>query len=749
MNTKMSNSTSDLPATWLPRARLIRGLVVGVVLSIAFLIGTAYTSAATLLSRVGETDVMRAASGGAWSGKIAFEIGFFLLAQVVLHLLLAGLAWLLACANVLVVPSLREKFVRLVVLWFALLAGASIVYNALWYPRTLIGAYYHSSLSTQVGSLAIGQIVYLSVLAAAVLTAVAGGVIAIYRWGNGGLRRAALVAVPVAALGVGTAIWAGERSAGAVNATAAHPNVIILGIDSLRLEQLKRFGGTGLTPNLDRFLAEADIVQDATTPAARTFSSWVAILTGRSPPVTGARFNLADRKTVTANPTLADVLRAKGYRTIYSTDEVRFANIDESYGFDQVVTPPIGASDFLIGTYNELPLASVIINTRLGQLLFPFSYANRGVATMFQPRTYLSRLDRDVSFTGPTLFIAHLTASHWPYYTSGTPFGVKPQVHPDDKTLYRVGLETADSMFGQLVAMLRRKGALDNAIVLVLSDHGEALGLPNDVFLKDSAVIQGQRAPLTVMDVGHGQSVLSPPQYHVLMGFRAFGARRPFAAMGRDIDALATVEDISPTLLDLLKIKGDPLSATGKSLAPLLRHGSTDRLADFDDRIRFTETDLSVLPNPDGGVDEVATARHNSMFFEIDPQTARLHMRARYAPLAIAFKERAAFTKNHLLAALPAGPDAHQYIYFDIANGTGRMLLGPPGDDLPEARRLWDAMAAYYGTELKKPVIVSREDWPAIDQEWADFFKTRDTHAPARAVSSGQPTASATAGHGV
>ena len=149
------------------------------------------------------------------------------------------------------------------------------------------------------------------------------------------------------------------------------PNVILIGIDSLRLDQLQRFGGTGVTKHLDRFLAEADIVRDTTTPTARTYSSWTAILTGRSPLVTGARFNLAERKTVQANPTIGDVLREAGYRTIYSTDEVRFANFDESYGFDQVITPPIGAVDFVIGSYNELPLATVVANSRLGEVAVP------------------------------------------------------------------------------------------------------------------------------------------------------------------------------------------------------------------------------------------------------------------------------------------------------------------------------------------------------------------------------------------
>ena len=109
--------------------------------------------------------------------------------------------------------------------------------------------------------------------------------------------------------------------------------------------------------------------------------SWVSILTGRAPTVTGARFNLAEGSRRRGQPHDRRRLEASGYHTVYSTDEVRFANIDESYGFDQAVTPRIGASDFMIGTYNELPLASLVINTRVGKWLFPFSYANRGVAT--------------------------------------------------------------------------------------------------------------------------------------------------------------------------------------------------------------------------------------------------------------------------------------------------------------------------------------------------------------------------------
>ena len=104
-----------------------------------------------LLDRVASTDVMRAASGGAWSGKIAWEVVVFLATQVLLHLAFAGLTWLLACATAIVSATARAKFGRIVVGWFCVLAGAALVYNALWYPRTLIGAYYHDAVATPVG----------------------------------------------------------------------------------------------------------------------------------------------------------------------------------------------------------------------------------------------------------------------------------------------------------------------------------------------------------------------------------------------------------------------------------------------------------------------------------------------------------------------------------------------------------------------------------------------------------------------
>jgi arylsulfatase A-like enzyme len=725
----VANAEERGPVPLLPSNRsLRRGLWLAAAVSLVFLAISIFQAASTLFSRVAKTDVMEAAMEGALSGRVGFEVAWFVMSLILLHLAMGALAWVLACASAVNWARVREKFERYVIGWFALLAFAAVAYSALWHPRTLLGAYYHDTMAIPVGGVAVGRLFYLAavLLSAAVLLLASWRVARTPRlsWS----WRIAAVALPVLMAALGLSSTLTGRSAEATTAGSSQPNVIIIGIDSLRLQQVLRYGGSGLTPNLDAFIADADLFRDTTTPLARTFPSWIAILTGRSPTTTGTRFNLADRRRVQSYPTVGDVLRKSGYHTVFSMDEVRFANIDESYGFDQVISPRMGAPDFLLGSYNELPLSSVVINTAVGKWLFPYSYGNRGAATMYRPETYLGRLDREVSFERPTLFITHLTGAHWPYFTSKTPFGIPMK---DDvgmsRPLYDDALRTVDAMFGDVITMLERKGALDHAIVVVLSDHGEALGLASDTFFADGAIIEGLRAPLKMLDIGHGQSVLSPSQYQVMLGFKSFGAGKSFASAGRDFEAPVSVEDISPTLLDLLGLDPASLSPSGQSLAQWLRTGVAPEPAAGDGaRVRFTETDLRVLP-AQNGFDEDATAQENSKYFTIDPSNGRMHIRENMAPLAIAFKERAAFTREKLLAAIPAGPDATQYLYFDRQSGLGRVLAERPGEDDPQASQLWNALAEHFGSEVKRPVVVTPQDWPAIDAAWSNFLRSIQT----------------------
>ena len=100
-----------------------RDFVLAVALSIGFMLATAVQSAATLAYRANATDTMRAATQGAWSGRIGREIAYFLCAQLLLHVAFAIVVWLLARATVTIQPALRPKSGRLVLAWFCALAS--------------------------------------------------------------------------------------------------------------------------------------------------------------------------------------------------------------------------------------------------------------------------------------------------------------------------------------------------------------------------------------------------------------------------------------------------------------------------------------------------------------------------------------------------------------------------------------------------------------------------------------------------
>src|SRR5262249_3447625 len=153
--------------------------------------------------------------------------------------------------------------------------------------------------------------------------------------------------------------------------------------------------------------------------------------------------------------------------------EVRFSNVDATYGFDETHTPRIGASDFLLGFFGDTPLSNLVVNTRAGEWLFPHHYANRADSVIYYPDSFVHRLDRNLTFSEPTFLAVHLTLAHWPYGWADS--GSIPHESAMVKGAYEESATRVDRQFGDIMAMLERHGALKNAIVIVLSDHGEGL----------------------------------------------------------------------------------------------------------------------------------------------------------------------------------------------------------------------------------------------------------------------------------
>jgi hypothetical protein len=440
-------------------------------------------------------------------------------------------------------------------------------------------------------------------------------------------------------------------------------------------------------------VSEATRFSNAVTPLARTFPAWASIVTGQHPHTTGAIINLFPRDQIEVGHTLPSILSDAGYQTIYAIDEVRFSNLDATYGFDRILTPPMGAADFMIGYISDTPLANILTNTSVGKRLFPYAYANRAAAKTYDPDTFNDWLDDEVSFGRPTLLAAHLTLAHWPYTWATAPSPMhadSPSVTKDAsiRALYEIAIDRVDRQFGELMDVLERKGALENAIVIVLSDHGESLGEASR--LKEFGDMRD--LPLDVDDlIGHGTHVFSTDQYNVVLAVRSYGNSLMPGETPRVVQDAVTLEDNAPTVVELLSLVTNQ-QFDGMSFAPQLSGAPSPQA--FDGRIRFLETEFNPPGVAPDGIVSVSAALIAAESYEVDPETDRVLVRMENIAAILAARHYAAEQDGRILASIPTETTNEQYLlYFDPQQGAFEWLDGAPdsGSD-DHVSRLWNAL---------------------------------------------------------
>jgi arylsulfatase A-like enzyme len=611
---------------------------------------------------------------------------WFGIALLVAHGLLGLLALGLTRLTMAAMPEFAApRRYRLVVGWFIALAGAVWIANVSWFPASRF-APDRSWLLWNWNGLRPAHVVFAALLLA-VTALIARAISRPVRW-----PRTATFASASAALVITAALLTfGVSDASRPAAAYAKPHVVILGVDSLRDDLAGHGSGDPLTPHIDQVLSGAHRFSDTVSPLARTFPALVALLTGRHPVSSNARFNLMPRAAVHGRDTLGDALRGQGYRTVYATDEVRFANFDESYGFDQLIMPPVGASDFLLGKAGDLPLANLLSATRIGAWLFPSAHANRAVHVTYQPDDFVAKLDRELVVDRPSLLFIHLTLSHWPYSWAGQ---VTPTTPQEYRPAYRRAVAEVDRQFGDVWRMLERKGVLENAIVVVLSDHGEALGGPTDSMLRKT----GTGPDIWNSLWGHGTSVMSPHQYSVLLAIRGIG--RAVLPGKPGVHAWpVSLEDVRPTLQELVTGTA-PTDVDGSSLVPFL--ADPESAATLATRIRYTETDFNTPMVLAGKYNESGLIHEGAAYYEVVPETGWVQLRHGRLPELLSKKQRAALSQDSLLAAIPSWTDdSVSFLFTDRHSPLPRRLQGRPDPAAePEAARLWDALHARFPGEL-------------------------------------------------
>ncbi|MBI5091218.1 MAG: sulfatase-like hydrolase/transferase [Candidatus Hydrogenedentes bacterium] len=266
--------------------------------------------------------------------------------------------------------------------------------------------------------------------------------------------------------------------------TAAGPNIIFLGIDTLRADYLKSFNASARTktPHLDALAANSVVFTKCFAQAPWTKPSFATMFTGRYPTshtVTGQDSVMPG--TIT---TLADVLLAAGYYTLgYSNN----GNIARVWNFQKGF---VDYEDLQPNTRFGAPASAV--NTVLYQALRKARarMIKKVVVTdYFQPGevvtgTALAWLDSAARpKDAPFYLFLHYMDCHDPYIDHKRPgigYARAAMEHPDPakyeelfKEVYTGDVEYLDTQLGRLFDGLKQRGLYDKTVIVLTGDHGE------------------------------------------------------------------------------------------------------------------------------------------------------------------------------------------------------------------------------------------------------------------------------------
>jgi hypothetical protein len=354
------------------------------------------------------------------------------------------------------------------------------------------------------------------------------------------------------------------------------PNILILASDSLRPDHISYNGYNRKTPNIDYLFKNGVNFLNLTASMGRTFPSWVSVLTSLYPPDHGIRhmfpdFEVRKKKWIT----LVDILKSKGYFTGVISDFAGdiFSRID--LGFKYMDSPYFSINTMI--KQRSLEIHYFLISfflTPQGKKIFPVMYE-----MALDPDPYLltektkERIKQAEKENKPFFILTFYSCNHFPYspkypyyklYTKKSYSGVNKykkenllsgynngKIAQKDKeqivALYDGGIRMFDDQVGNIINYLKKSDILKDTYIIIMSDHGENLYEYS-------------------YGMGHGD--------HLRGNFAnnmTFGIYSPFENFGGEkIGPTARDIDISPTILDMLKIK-KPEQFKGISLLPYMK----------------------------------------------------------------------------------------------------------------------------------------------------------------------------------
>jgi arylsulfatase len=325
--------------------------------------------------------------------------------------------------------------------------------------------------------------------------------------------------------------------------------VVLISIDTLRTERLGVYGNAAdVSPNIDALARDSIVFDTALSVAPWTLPAHASMLTGLDPVAHGVEE--ADRRIPAKARTAAEHFAEHGYRTAAWTAG-GFA--DKGWGLEDGfesydTNSPWAATGTGFSRY--LPNALRWIEERKEEPFFLFlhSFDAHGPYDRSSPDSLARFRARPVQDSPRDFEYFRATYTD---YARGMRFDQYQRLG-EALNDYDSGVFDADRAVGEVVATLKRLGRYDEALIVVLSDHGESfydhgLWMGHGLHLRDSVL----RVPL-VVKLPHSELA------------------------GQRVSSLVDLVDVAPTLLDVAGLPKDE-QMQGSSLAAVARTGERSR----------------------------------------------------------------------------------------------------------------------------------------------------------------------------
>jgi arylsulfatase A-like enzyme len=370
-------------------------------------------------------------------------------------------------------------------------------------------------------------------------------------------------------LGVLAALSSGRQAirehlavAGLPPAPPGARNVVLIVWDTVRAYSLSAYGyPRNTTPNLAHCAREGVLYDLAVAPAPWTYPSHSSFFTGQWPFKLNSQWKFP---LDTPDPTLAEFLAGKGYQTAGFAANTTYCSYETGLdrGFAHYEDFPLSSRSLLGRTVpGKWILMNILFRGRFHRMKW-IGVQSRGAHETNE--AFLAWL-RHRRPGRPFFAFLNYFDAHGPYVPppgyEGR-FGIRPKPPRDHEFLFSImGMESRsmrkrdillardcyddciaflDEELGRLLDQLQRGGLLDNTVVIITSDHGEAFGDHGHFGHGPGVYLEEVGVPLVIL--------------------------APGAPAGRVVETPVSLRDLPATVVELLGLSaGSPFP--GHSLA--------------------------------------------------------------------------------------------------------------------------------------------------------------------------------------